>query len=114
MSSGSSFVPVIQRTTPVPASIPRKRWAGRAVSPQPVTTALAITRSSKTTGMLVRPPYVERKPNSSWSDRRHFVRPVSASIAENTPHTPCAKIVFVAGSATTADQPTRSDGTSER
>ena len=84
------------------------------MSPQPVTTALAITRSSKTTGMLVRPPYVERNPNSSWSDRCHFVFPVVASIAVNTPQTPWAKTVFDSGSAITADQPTRSAGTSER
>ena len=107
-------MPFIQRTSPVALSIPRNRWAGRAVSPQPVTTALAITRSSNTTGMFVRPPYVERKPNSSWSDRCHFVAPVAASMAVNTPHTPWAKTVLLAGSATTADQPTRSAGTSER
>ena len=73
-----------------------------------------MTRSSNTIGTFVRPPYVERKPNSSCSDRCHFVLPVAASIAVKTPQTPWANTVSDSGSATIADHPTRSAGTSDR
>jgi hypothetical protein len=43
VSNGKSRVPLNQTTTPLFLSKAMKRWAGFAISPQPVTTALMMT-----------------------------------------------------------------------
>ena len=71
---------MVQTGAPVILSTAMIRWAGTAVSPQPVVTPEIIIKSSKIVGKLVRPPYVESMPYCSSIDFSQTIFPVLPSM----------------------------------